>query len=222
LYLQQLQISKLEGKMTHSIQAVPKVAVVYHSGYGHTGALAAKVAQGVTDAGADAVLLPIDNAGQDFEPVLQAVSRADAVVFGSPTYMGDVSAAFKAFAEASAKVFKTRGWQDKLAAGFTVSHSFDGDKGRTIASLATLAAQHGMVWVSLGLAPPGVTAAERGPETLNRVGGFLGLQAQADNAAPADSPPEGDRETARLLGVRVAEAARRWGAGKTELLAEAA
>jgi NAD(P)H dehydrogenase (quinone) len=199
--------------MTQAANEVPKVAVVYHSGYGHAGVLAAKVVQGVTDAGADAVLLPIESAGQDFDPILQAVSGADAVVFGSPTYMGDVSAAFKAFAESSSKAFATGGWKDKLAAGFTVSHSFDGDKGRTVQSLATLAAQHGMVWVSLGVAPPAVPAAERGPESLNRVGGFLGLLAQADNASPEVSPPEGDRETARLLGARVAEAALRWRRG---------
>jgi NAD(P)H dehydrogenase (quinone) len=200
-----------------------KVAVVYHSGYGHTGVLAAKVAQGVTDAGADAILLPIESAGQDFEPILQSLEDADAIVFGSPTYMGDVSAAFKAFAESTTKQFGAGAWRDKLAAGFTVSHSFAGDKGRTVESLATLAAQQGMIWVSLGLAPPAVPAAERGPETLNRVGGFLGLLAQADNTAAELSPPEGDRETARLLGARVAEAALRWSRGKAaNALAEAA
>lgn len=202
--------------MTQSIQGAAKVAVVYHSGYGHTGALAAKVAQGVTDSGADAVVLPIESAGQDFAPILQALESADAVVFGSPTYMGDVSAAFKAFAEASSKPFSTGAWKDKLAAGFTVSHSFAGDKGRTIESFSTLAAQHGMVWVSLGVASPAVPAAERGPETLNRVGGFLGLLSQADNASAEVSPPEGDRETARLLGVRVAQAAQRWAHGKAD------
>jgi NAD(P)H dehydrogenase (quinone) len=209
--------------MTQAAHTVPKVAVVYHSGYGHTGVLAAKVAQGVTDAGADAVLLPIDSAGQDFGPILQAVESADAIVFGSPTYMGDVSAAFKAFAEASSKAFAAGAWKDKLAAGFTVSHSYAGDKGRTIESFATLAAQQGMVWVSLGVPAPAVTAAERGPETLNRVGGFLGLLAQADNASPEVSPPEGDRETARLLGGRVAEAAQRWRRGvEAPALAQAA
>lgn len=209
--------------MSQSIQGAAKVAVVDHSGYGHTAVLAAKVAQGVTDSGADALLLPIESAGQDFEPILQSLDGADAIVFGSPTYMGDVSAAFKAFAEASSKAFATGAWKDKLAAGFTVSHSFAGDKGRTIESFATLAAQQGMVWVSLGVPSPAVPAAERGPETLNRIGGYLGLLAQADNTSAEVSPPVGDRETARLLGVRVAEAAQRWARGKTDVeLAQAA
>lgn len=193
-----------------------KVAVVYHSGYGHTEVLAHKAAQGVRDGGAEAVLTPLDGQADNLAAVLEKLSDADAIIFGSPTYMGDVSAVFKGFAEASSKVLAVGGWKDKLAAGFTVSHSFAGDKGRTIESMATLAAQHGMIWVTLGLPPPGVTAAERGPATLNRVGGFLGALAQADNG-PADiTPPEGDRETVRLLGERVALSAARWSRGRVE------
>jgi len=199
-----------------------KVAVVYHSGYGHTEVLAKKVAEGVVDGGAEVVLLKIDSPVQDFEPLLNAASDADAIIFGAPTYMGDVSAPFKAFADASAKVFFTRGWQDKLAAGFTNSHSFAGDKSHALESLTILAAQHGMNWINLGIAPPNVTAAERGPDTINRVGSFIGLAGQSDNVGADISPPAGDRETARLQGVRVAKAALRWKRGQAEDLAEAA
>lgn len=197
------------------MSAIPaaKVAIAYHSGYGHTAVLAESVAQGVRDAGAEPVLLRIASADQDFEPVLEAISEADAVVFGAPTYMGDVSGVFKVFADATAKMFFTRAWKDKLAAGFTNSHSYSGDKVHALVSLAVLAAQHGMNWVNLGLTPPGVTAAERGPDTVNRVGSFLGAAGQSDNTAPELSPPLGDRETARLQGVRVAEAAIRWKRG---------
>jgi NAD(P)H dehydrogenase (quinone) len=198
------------------------VAVVYHSGYGHTAVLAQQAAQGVRDAGDAAVLVKIESAAQDFDAALSTVTAADAVIFGAPTYMGDVSAAFKAFAEASAKVFFTQGWADKLAAGFTNSHSFSGDKDHALGSLAILAAQHGMNWINLGVPPPAVTAAERGPNVLNRVGAFAGLAAQSDNAGTDVSPPAGDRETARLLGVRVAKAARRWRDGAAAEVAEAA
>jgi NAD(P)H dehydrogenase (quinone) len=199
-----------------------KVAVVYHSGYGHTEVLAKKAAEGVVDGGAEVVLLKIESPVQDFEPLLNAASDADAIIFGAPTYMGDVSAPFKAFADASAKVFFTRGWQDKLAAGFTNSHSFAGDKSHALESLTILAAQHGMNWINLGIAPPNVTAAERGPDTINRVGSFIGLAGQSDNVGADISPPAGDRETARLQGVRVAKAALRWKCGQAEDLAEAA
>ncbi len=200
-----------------------KVAIVYHSGYSHTAVLAEKVAEGVRDAGQTPVLLKIETAAQDFAQLIEQISEADAVVFGAPTYMGDVSGVFKVFADATAGVFFTGAWKDKLAAGFTNSHSFSGDKGHALASLTILAAQHGMNWVNLGLAPPNVTAAERDPATtLNRVGSFIGLAAQSDNASPEITPPAGDRETARLLGVRVAEAAVRWTRGAQPALSEAA
>ena len=190
-----------------------KVAIVYHSGYGHTAVVAESVAEGVRRAGADAVLLKIEGLTQDYGPIIDAVTASDAVIFGAPTYMGDVSAPFKAFADASAKVWFTGGWADKLAAGFTNSHSYSGDKLHALQSLSILAAQHGMNWINLGLAPPGVTAAERGPETINRVASFIGLMTQSDNAGPDVTPPSGDRETARLLGERVAKAAIRWARG---------
>lgn len=199
-----------------------KVAVVYHSGYGHTAVLADNLVEGARDGGAAAVLVKIDSAADDFGPAFAAIADADAVIFGSPTYMGDVSSAFKAFAEASSKVLSVGGWKDKLAGGFTVSNSFAGDKGHTIDSLSTLAAQHGMVWVSLGLNPPSAPASERGPDTINRVGGFSGLMAQADNDSPAVTPPAGDRETARLYGRRIAQAAARWASGSQAASADEA
>ncbi|HJV42549.1 flavodoxin family protein [Caulobacter sp.] len=200
------------------------VAIAYHSGYGHTEVLAQKVAEGVRDAGQTPVLLKIESAAQDFAPFIEAITAADAVVFGAPTYMGDVSGVFKVFADATASVFFTSAWKDKLAAGFTNSHSFAGDKLHALNSLAILAAQHGMNWVNLGVAPPSVTAAERGPDTINRVGSFIGVAAQSDNASPEITPPAGDRETARLLGERIAKAAVRWAAGAeaVEALAKAA
>src|SRR6201996_5180767 len=178
------------------------VAIVYHSGYGHTEKVAESVAAGVTAAGAKAQLLKIEGLAQDFDPLIDAVTASDAVIFGAPTYMGDVSAPFKAFADASSKVFFTGGWADKFAAGFTNSHSCSGDKLHTLQALSILAAQHGMNWINLGLAPPNVTAAERGPETVNRVGAFIGLMTQADNAAAETTPPKGDHDTARHLGER--------------------
>jgi len=189
------------------------VAIVYHSGFGHTAKIAESIAEGVAAAGAEPKLLRIEGLTDDFNPIIDAVTAADAVIFGAPTYMGDVSAPFKAFADASSKVFFTNGWADKLAAGFTNSHSFSGDKLHALQSLSILAAQHGMNWINLGLAPPNVTAAERGPETLNRVGSFIGLMAQSDNASAEVTPPKGEHDTARHFGERVAKAAVRWAKG---------
>ena len=93
------------------------VVVAYHSGFGHTARQAAAVAAGVgTVAGAAAVLR--DVATLDDE-LWRDLAAADAIVFGSPTYMGSPTAAFQVFAEASSKVWAELGWKDKVAAGFT-------------------------------------------------------------------------------------------------------
>ena len=194
-----------------------KIAIVYHSGFGHTQVLAESVAEGVREAGAEPVLLRIEGAGQDFQPLLDAVADADGVVFGAPTYMGDLSAGFRAFAEASVPAWFTQAWKDKLAAGFTVSGSASGDKLQSLQSLSVFAAQHGMVWLSTGLLP-GTATGKIGPEDINRLGSFLGAMATAENSpAGATNPPAGDHLTVKHLGRRVAEAAQRWNAGRTEL-----
>jgi NAD(P)H dehydrogenase (quinone) len=187
-----------------------RIAIVYHSGYGHTAVLAEKVAEGVRQAGASAALLRVDGAGQDFAPLLAEIDQADAVVFGSPTYMGDISAAFKSFEESTTAIFAAQGWRGKLAAGFTNSGSASGDKLHALESLSLFAAQHGMVWVNPGQRPGG-EAQDFSENGVNRLGAWLGVIAQSANAPAEVTPPAGDRETARLLGVRVAEAARRWG-----------
>ena len=186
-----------------------KVAIVYHSGYGHTAVVAEHVAKGVAEAGAEPVLLRITGLDHDMEPLLAAVGEADAVIFGTPTYMGGVSAPFKVFADATSKPWFTSAWRNKIAAGFTNSLSLSGDKLATLTYLSVLAAQHGMIWVGTGL-PPGAAAGDTSVEGVNRVGSSLGLMTQSDNAAPDVTPGAGDLKTARLFGARIAEAATRW------------
>jgi len=182
------------------------IAIVYHSGYGHTKAVAEAVLAGAAQVAGTQVHLV---AAEDAEAKAAILDGADAIVFGSPTYMGAVSARFKEFMEWSSKTWYGRGWKDKLAAGFTVSASQSGDKLNTLLQLSVFAAQHGMVWVGLDLLP-GNNSTKGGVEDLNRLGSFLGAMAQAN----ADQGPEGvteaDRKTAAHLGRRVAEAAARW------------
>ncbi len=186
------------------------VAVVYHSGYGHTAVLAQSVAAGIEQAGAQAHLIPVE----EYEAKAALVDAADAVVFGSPTYMGGVSGQFKTWMDATSKIWYGRGWKDKLAAGFTVSASQSGDKLTTLIQLSVFAAQHGMVWVGNDLLP-GNNSSQGSVEDLNRLGSFLGGMAQANaDQGPDLAPPAADRKTAEHLGTRVAEAAARWGRGK--------
>lgn len=186
------------------------IAIVYHSGYGHTAVQAQAVAAGVAQvAGAEAHLVPVEEA----EAKLALLDGADAVIFGTPTYMGAVTAKFKEFMEMTSKIWYARGWQDKLAAGFTNSASQSGDKLAVLQQLSTFAAQHGMTWVSLGLLP-GNNNSQGSTEELNRLGSFLGAMAQSNaDQGPDQAPPAADRKTAEHLGKRVAEAAQRWARG---------
>ncbi|HEY9031723.1 MAG TPA: flavodoxin family protein [Kangiella sp.] len=183
-----------------------QVAVVYHSGYGHTKVLAEQVHQGALDAGTEAVLVAVGDVDEHWD----TLAKADAIIFGSPTYMGSVSADFKAFMDKSSKVWAEQGWKDKLAAGFTNSGSMSGDKLNTLIQLSVFAAQQSMLWVSLGLMP-GNNSTQGSPDDINRIGGYLGAMAQSNTDQGADiAPPQSDRETARLLGVRVAEIAKKF------------
>jgi len=192
-----------------------KVAIVYHSGYGHTGAIAKAVADGAEAvAGTQVSLIPV----ADAEARAAELDAADAIVFGSPTYMGGISAEFAKFKDWSSKRWMSRAWQDKLAGGFTVSASWGGDKQNTVYQLLTLAQQHGMVWVGLGLAP-GNNHSKGSVDDLNRTGASIGVMAQANADQGVEGIGPSEFRTAQALGKRVAEAAARW---QTTPLAQAA
>lgn len=181
-----------------------RIAIVYHSGYGHTARQAEAVKAGVARVkDAEALLLTVEEAPTRWNDL----AAAQAIIFGTPTYTAAASAAFKAFAEASSNAVMTKGflWKDKIAAGFTNSGSRSGDKLATLIELALFAAQHGMHWVSLGL-PPANHSTTGSEQDLNRLGFFLGAGAQSNvDQGPDLAPPEADLATARHLGRRVAE-----------------
>jgi len=184
-----------------------KIAIVYHSGYGHTQKQAEAVRDGAASNTNDEVqLISVD----DIESHWETLDAADAIIFGSPTYMGGVSAQFKKFADESSKVWFARGWHDKIAAGFTNSSSQNGDKHSTLQQMQVLAAQHGMLWVSLGLAP-GNNSSEGSVEDVNRLGASLGAMAQSNSdQGPEHGPSKSDLQTAKLLGERVTDIANRF------------
>jgi multimeric flavodoxin WrbA len=180
------------------------VAIVYHSGYGHTAKLAQAVADGAANVSGTQVKLVRT---EDVDKHWHDLDAAEAIVFGAPTYMGGPSAAFKSFMEQSAKVWMHQQWKDKLAAGFTNSASQSGDKLNTLVDLAVFAAQHGMHWINLGLLP-GNNSSKGSTEDLNRLGSFLGAMAQSNNdQGPEVAPISSDLRTAASLGMRVALAA---------------
>ncbi len=81
-----------------------KIAIVYHSGFGHTGKVAEHVRIGARDLpGADVTLYKADDLTSPDAGPWNELRAADATIFGAPTYMGSASAVFKQFMEASSK-----------------------------------------------------------------------------------------------------------------------
>ena len=91
------------------------LSIVYHSPYGHTAKVAAYIAQGAKKMGIEVHLMPIEHIDWDL------LDASQGIIFGSPTYMGSVSADFKRFMDSSSKRWRDRIWQGKLAAGFANS-----------------------------------------------------------------------------------------------------
>jgi NAD(P)H dehydrogenase (quinone) len=137
---------------------------------------------------------------------------ADAVIMGSPTYMGSVSWQFKKFADATSKPWYTQQWKNKIAAGFTNSATMNGDKLSTLHYLFTLAMQHSMIWAGTGMMPSNSKTAQR--NDLNFVGSSSGAMMQTPSDASPDEVLPGDLETARLFGARIKEVAQQFVNGK--------
>jgi NAD(P)H dehydrogenase (quinone) len=178
------------------------ISIVFHSGYGHT----AKIAQAVAE-GSGATLLAIDENGNLAPEAWETLAASKAIIFGTPTYMGNVSWQFKKFADASSAVWFKQGWKDKFAAAFTNSASVGGDKQSTLYTLFTLSQQHSMLWVGTGMMPANAKASTR--DDVNYLASFAGLATATPSDASVDEMVPGDLKTARLFGERVADIVRR-------------
>ncbi len=180
------------------------IAIVFHTGYGHTAKQAYAIHEGAASIpGATVTTYQIDADGNLPEGTWEALAAADAIVMGSPTYMAGPSWQFKKFADASSKPWFGQAWKDKVAAGFTNSASMNGDKNGTLDYLFHLAMQHGMVWTGTALMPANSKAATR--NDVNWLGSFSGLMAQSpSDSSPDEGPLPGDLETAKLFGARIA------------------
>jgi len=185
-----------------------RIVVAFDSGYGHTAKQAEAVAAGAASVpGTVAELVSLaDLADEDWD----RLTAADAIIFGTPTYMGSPSAVFKKFAEDSVKIWAADlAWRDKIAAGFTNSKAMSGDKLNSLVDIAVFAAQHGVVWVGLDLYP-GWAESTSSIDDLNRLGSWLGAMAQSDADLSAEkAPPATDLRTAASLGARVATVTQR-------------
>lgn len=193
-----------------------RVVVVYHSGHGgHTAKVAEAVAAGAAQVtGTEVQLIRAEDAPGRWD----VLDSADAIIMGAPTYMGSLSAQFKAFMDATSHLqYAQKRWANKVAAGFTNGGSRGGDKQTSLIQLMTFAAQHHMHWVNLGL-PYGNNRSFTNEDMLNRDAYTLGVAAQSNLDQPADvTPPPADLRTAEFLGKRVANVAKELKVGRAVL-----
>jgi NAD(P)H dehydrogenase (quinone) len=187
------------------------IAIIYFSGTGHTHLMAEAIAEGaqkITDTNVQLFRITGDqiiNGRWKDEAIITQLNQADAIVFGTPTYMGGVAAQFKAFVDGASSAWAQQLWKDKIAGGFTHSGGLSGDKQGTLIYLSINAAQHSMIWVGAGEMSQ--------PNGVNRLGSYQGVMGQAvpnfTGTKPAELDP-GDQMTAVLYGERIAAATKRW------------
>ncbi|MYM56814.1 flavodoxin family protein [Thalassovita mangrovi] len=179
------------------------IAIPYFTGNGHTLRLAETIAEAAGKAGCTASLIDVEKmAAADW----QELDDADAIVFGTPTYMGSAATEFKRFMDDTSDRWGDQEWTDKIAAAFTVSIFPGGDKLATLIQLSVFAAQHGMIWVGQDQIGAPV---DDGKPGINDSGTWLGLTATSSRDKTQMVQP-GDLESARLFGHRIARVARRW------------
>lgn len=169
-----------------------------------TGQLVKAAALAVEGVGAEVFIYEIvgeDIVGGRFvnSALMETLHDCDAIVFGSPTYMGGVAAQFKAFADATSDHWESQCWAGKVAAGITSGSALNGDQGLTLQYFSVLASQHGMVWVGLD-----VTGGDSST-SVNRLGCHLGVTAHS----PAGDVDADDIESACYLARRVVAIASR-------------
>ena len=142
---------------------MPKILVLYYSSYGHIETMAGAVAEGVREAGAEAVikrvpeLVPEEVARASHFKLDQAAPIAtvdelpdyDAIIIGAPTRFGNMPAQMKNFLDQTGGLWFTGKLIGKVGSVFTSSATQHGGQESTILSTHTVLLHQGMVIVGL-------------------------------------------------------------------------
>ena len=192
-----------------------KVLVVYYSSYGHIERMADAVAEGVRQAGADAVikrvpeLVPEDVARKSHfkldqkAPVATVAELADydAIIIGVPTRFGNMAAQMKNFLDQAGGLWAQGKLIGKLGSVFTSSNTQHGGQESTILTTHVVLLHLGMVIVGLPYSFAG---------QMDMAGITGGSPYGASTIAGADGsrqPSDNELAAARFQGRHVAEIA---------------
>ncbi len=199
-----------------------KVLVVFYSMYGNTAKLAKAVAEGARQIENVEVslrqveeLVPkeIIEANERMKQVKKELTNisiatnedlveADGIVFGTPTRYGNMSAQMKQFIDKTGRLWAEGKLINKVAGVFTSTSTLHGGQETTIITSMIPLLHHGMIIV-------GIPYSEQRLFSLE-TGGGSPYGASSVSGPNADRPPtENDLETAKTLGRRVAEIAKK-------------
>jgi NAD(P)H dehydrogenase (quinone) len=192
-----------------------KVLVLYYSSYGHIEKMAEAVAQGVREAGAEAVIkrapetVPEDVARQSgFKldqkaPIASAAELADydAVIIGTPTRFGNMTAQMKNLLDQTGGLWMQGKLIGKVGSVFTSTATQHGGQESTILSTHTVLLHQGMVIVGLPYSFQG----QMGVKEVTG-GSPYGASTIADGDG-SRQPSENELAGARFQGRHVAEIA---------------
>ncbi|MDX1538681.1 NAD(P)H:quinone oxidoreductase [Arsukibacterium sp.] len=136
-----------------------QVLVLYYSRHGSVLALAEKIAIGITQAGATAVIRCIagfdDNQPARHPCVSNSdLSTCDGLAFGSPVRFGNMAAEAKAFWDNTSDVWLKGDLINKAAGVFTSSGSMHGGNEANLLSMMLPLLHHGMVLMGIPYAEP--------------------------------------------------------------------
>jgi NAD(P)H dehydrogenase (quinone) len=140
-----------------------KVLVLYYSSYGHIEQMAAAIAEGVREAGAEVVVKRVP------ETVPEAIAKSayfkldqeapvatvaeladyDAIIFGAPTRFGRMPSQMAAFLDQAGGLWASGKLNGKVGAAFTSTASQHGGQETTLFSMITNMLHFGLVVVGL-------------------------------------------------------------------------
>ena len=176
-----------------------KVLVLYYSSYGHIERMADAVAEGVRQAGADAVikrvpeLVPEDVARKSHfkldqkAPVATVAELADydAIIIGVPTRFGNMAAQMKNFLDQAGGLWAQGKLIGKVGSVFTSSNTQHGGQESTILTTHVVLLHLGMVIVGLPYSFAGqmdmASITGGSPYGASTIGGADGSRQPSDN-----------------------------------------
>lgn len=145
-----------------------KILILFYSAYGHIFKMAQAVVEGVKQVpGAEPVLMRVpetlppevlkatgvDQAAKVYQHIpvatIDDLEKADAVIFGTPTRFGNMTAQMRAFLDATGPLWSKGSLVGKVGSVFTSSATQHGGQESTILSFHTTLLHQGMVIVGL-------------------------------------------------------------------------